>query len=85
MFPLVSPWIIPCDSGMINEMCYAMLLLRQVYVTVLFQRTDVQNEYYTRNMNYDANWLLMRTTVFSMLMMPICHYYYIITFFIFIF
>ena len=26
MFPLASPWIIPCDSGMINEMCYAMLL-----------------------------------------------------------
>ena len=81
MFPLVSPWVIPCDRGMNNEMLYAILLLRQAYVTVLLQCTNVQNEYFTRNMNYDANWLLMRTTVFSVLMMPICHSYYIITLF----
>ena len=80
MFPLVSPWIIPCDSGMINEMFYAILLLRQAYVTVLFQCAYVQNEYYTRKMNYDAMWLLMRTTVFSILMMPICYSHYIMLF-----
>ena len=85
VFPLASPWIIPCGSGMNNEMLYAILLLRQAYVTVLFQCACVQNEYYTRKMNYDAMWLLMRTTVFSILMMPICYSYYILCFFIFIF
>ena len=80
MFPLVSLWIIPCGSGMSNVMFYAILLLRQAYVTVSFQCAYVQNEYYTRKMNYDAMWLLMRTTVFSILMMPICYSYYIMLF-----
>lgn len=48
-------------------MFYAMLLLRQACVTVLFYCTDVQNKYIKEEMNYDANWLLMRTTVFSLL------------------
>ena len=47
MFPLVSPWVIPCDRGMNNEMLYAILLLRQAYVTVLFEYTNVQNDMYT--------------------------------------
>ena len=63
-----------------NEMLYAILLLRQAYVTVLFQCAYVQNEYYTRKMNYDAMWLLMRTTVFSILMMPISYSHYIMLF-----
>ena len=41
------PWIIPCDRGMNNEMFYAILLLRQAYVTVLFECTDVQNYMHT--------------------------------------
>ena len=80
MFPLVSHGLSHVVSGMSNEMFYAILLLRQAYVTVLFQCAYVQNEYYTRKMNYDAMWLLMRTTVFSILMMPICYSYYIMLF-----
>ena len=80
MFPLVSHGLSHVVSGMSNEMFYAILLLRQAYVTVLFKCAYVQNEYYTRKMNYDAMWLLMRTTVFSILMMPICYSYYIIAF-----
>ena len=80
MFPLVSHGLSHVVSGMSNEMFYAILLFRQAYVTVLFQYAYVQNEYYTRKMNYDAMWLLMRTTVFSIPMMPICYSYYIIIF-----
>ena len=47
VFPLASPWIIPCDRGMNNEMLYAMLLLRQAYVTVLFEYANVQSDMYT--------------------------------------
>ena len=61
-------------------MFYAILLLRQAYVTALFQCAHVQNEYYTRKMNYDAMWLLMRTTVFSILMMPIYYSYHVTLF-----
>ena len=67
MFPLASPWIIPRDSGTINEARYATLLSRQAYVTALSQCADAQSEYYTRSMNYDANWLLMRATALSTL------------------
>ena len=47
MFPLVSHGLSHVVSGMSNEMFYAILSLRQAYVTVLFEYTNVQNDMYT--------------------------------------
>ena len=78
------PWIIPCDRGMNNETFYATLLLRQAYVTALYDAL-MRRMICTRRVLYkeDELWCKLATYEnYSILhtMMPICYSYYIITF-----
>ena len=83
MLPLASPWIIPRDSGAINEKRYATLLSRRARVAALFQCTDAQSERYAGNMSYDAHWLLMRATALSTLATPTRRSRYVVDFLLF--